>query len=477
MPHCISCALTRLILGRTDVIGRRAVACSLAGATARVAAFVAQSRSASLPDDVKDAAGRAFTNWMGCALGAVDDGSARQVAQVSLSLSGRSDSSIVGRAESLDPANAALVNGVAANALDYDDMHAPTLIHPTGPVVAAALALGESRKTSGRVLLSALVTGVEVECRLGLALYPAHYDAGWHITATLGTLGAAAAACVVLGLDEARTRHALGIASTMSGGLRAMLSNSCKSLNIGKAASAGVSAALLAEAGLDSEPDALEAKFGFFHVFGEPRAGAALTPDSASRYAILDVSLKPYPCGIVIHPLIDACLALAKPGELRAEHVRAISASVHPRAVELADRQHPESALAGRYSLQHAAALAFTRGSAGLADFDAAKMDDSELRAWRERIALTGDAALAPAQARVVVELTSGARLTQTIDYPSGSPQRPLTEEQLERKFMELAARAIKKSAAKRLYEKCRKVDQLEDANALRRHWTAGTLF
>jgi 2-methylcitrate dehydratase PrpD len=413
---------------------------------------------------------------MACALGAVGDLSTRQVAQVSISLSGRSDSSIVGRAESLDPANAALVNGVAANALDYDDMHTPTLIHPTGPVVAAALALAESRRTSGRVLASALVTGVEVECRLGLALYPAHYDAGWHISATLGSLGAAAAGCVVLGLDESCTRHALGIASTMSGGLRAMLSNSCKSLNIGKAASTGVTSALLAEAHFDSASDVLEAKFGFFDVYGQPSHTAALTPTDDSAYLVSELSLKPYPCGVVIHPLIDACVALAQPRELHAESVHRITASVHPRAVELADRQHPDSALGGRYSLQHAAALAFTHGAAGLAEFDEANVDDPELRAWRERITLAADPALSPAQARVVVELTSGARLEQATDYPSGSPQRPLTEEQLERKFMTLAVRAMEQGAAKRLYEQCRNVDQLADVNALRRHWAAGAL-
>lgn len=441
-----------------------------AGATARCAAFIANS-SDSVPDSVRHAAARAFANWVGCALGAVDDASVRQVTHVSLQLAGRSDASIVGHAESLDAVNAALVNGVAANALDYDDMHAATLIHPTGPVAAAAFALCESRKRSGRVLLSAIVTGVEVECGLGLALFPAHYDAGWHITATLGTLGAAAAACVVLGLDEARTRHALGIASTMAGGLRAMLSNACKSLNIGKAASAGVSAALLAEAGLDSEPRALEAKFGFFHVFGQPQGDAMLVNEAGSRHAMLDVSLKPYPCGIVIHPLIDACAALAKPGELGVQHVRTVTASVHPRAVELADRRHPDNALAGRYSLQHAAALAFTRGSAGLAEFDGAQVDDPALRAWRDRIEVKADSTLSPGQARVAVELTSGARLTHAIEYPSGSPQRPLTEEQLERKFMALAARAMEKGAAQRLYEQCRNVDRLEDVNELRRHW------
>ncbi|MGZ8229800.1 MAG: MmgE/PrpD family protein [Burkholderiales bacterium] len=438
-----------------------------------MAAFIAASRTASLPQPVSDAARRAFVNWMGCALGAVDDASVRQVKQVALQLSARAESSIVGHEETLDPVNAALVNGVAANALDYDDMHAPTLIHPTGPVVAAALALGEARSCSGAVLVAAIVAGIEVECRIGLALFPAHYDAGWHITATLGTLGAAAAACVAIGLDEPRTRHALGIASTQAGGLRAMLTNACKSLNIGKAAAAGVTSALLAEAGFESDPSALESKFGFFHAFGQPRDGAAFTRDPDSRYLVLDASLKPYPCGIVIHPTIDACVALATEHELRAERVRRVHITVQPRAKELADRQRPATAIEGRYSLQHAAALAFTRRSAGLADFDGAPVDDPQLTAWRDRMALATDPAMRPSEARVVVELVDGRSVVHSVTQPSGSPERPLTDAQLQRKFMELATRAVEHGAAERLYTHCRNVDQLDDVNALRRHWTA----
>jgi 2-methylcitrate dehydratase PrpD len=413
---------------------------------------------------------------MGCALGAVDDPAVRQVLGVATAISGRSDSSVIARPESLDAVNAALVNGVAANALDYDDMHASTLIHPTGPVVAAALAVAESRRASGEVLLRAIVAGIEVELRLGLALYPAHYDAGWHITATLGTFGAAAAACVVLGLDAQRTRHALGIASTLAGGLRAMLTSSCKSLNIGKAAAGGVTAALLAEANLDSEPDALEAKFGFFHAFGEPRDSSVLARDPAARWLVEEVSLKPYPCGIVIHPLIDACIALARPGERFARDVRGVSAFVHPRAIELANRRHPANALEGRYSLQHAAALAFERGSAGLTDFNDARVNDPELAAWREIIEITPDRETRVGEARIALELKAGQRLEHAVRHPSGSPERPLNGSQLERKFMELALRALDRGAAERLYRDCLGIDRLGDANALRRHWSAAAL-
>jgi len=451
-------------------------AASSRGATSRLAAFIANCRGALRPAAVDHAARRAFANWTGCALGAVHDDSVRKVRQVAMSLnSGGGQASIVGRAEMLDAVNAALVNGVAANALDYDDMHAPTLIHPTGPVVAAALALGETRGVSGPVLLSAMVAGIEIECRLGLALFPEHYDAGWHITSTLGTLGAAAAACVIIGLDAAHTQNALGIAATQAGGLRAMLTNPCKSFNIGRSASAGVMAALLAQAHLDSEPDVLEAKFGLFHVFGEPRNVEALTRDLGTQYVIADVSLKPYPCGIVIHPLIDACLELVRAHGrvLCARDIQRISAAVHPRAIELAGRQHPDSAIAGRYSLQHAAALALSRGSAGLGEFDGAAVDDPALAALRGIMDVAGDPSMHPGQARVALALFDGTRLEHAIDHPSGSPERPLTDAQLQQKFMALAKRAVDERSAEKLYELCIGLHRLENVNALRQQWTA----
>lgn len=436
--------------------------------------FIAQSRGAALPAHVERAANRAFTNWMACALGGARDSITETTLRVAVGLSGRDDASAIGRSEKLDVVNAALVNAVAANALDYDDMHAPTLIHPTVPVVASALALGEHRGISGRVLLNAITAGIEVECRLGLVLFPAHYDAGWHITATLGTLGACAAACVVIGLDRERTQHALGIAATQAGGLRAMLSNSCKSFNIGKAASSGVLAALLAEAGLDSEREVLEARHGLFDVFGKPHDAEQLTRDLGKRYLLPDVSLKPYPCGVVVHPLIDACIAVAS-ARTGTSNIRRVSARVHPRAVELADRRHPANALEGRYSLQHAAALALTQRAAGLSTFENADVNDRELARLRERITLESDPRLNASQARVQVEVADGERLDAAVDQPSGSPERPLSDAQLRSKFMDLATRTLDVRAGEGLYTLCSDVANVGDVREIVRHARAET--
>ena len=438
--------------------------------SAALAAFISTARHRALPSAVTVATQRAFANWMACALGATADHDVAAALQVASALSGAAQASVIGRSGRLDVVNAALVNGIAANALDYDDMHVPTLIHPTGAVVAAALALGESRRVSGTVLLAAVATGIEVECRLGLALFPQHYDSGWHSTATLGTLGAAAAGAVVLGLDAKRTAHALGMAATQAGGLRAMLSNPCKSFNIGKAASAGVLSVLFAETGFDSEPRALEAKFGLFDVFGWPAEPAAIVRELGTRYLTDEVSLKPYPCGVVIHPVIDACLELAQAHDLAPGQLRKITITVHPRTIELAGRQHPASAITGRFSFFHAAALAFVKREAGLAVFEAADVNDPALAALRGRMTGVADPALQPRQARVRIELEDGRTLEQAIDHPSGSPARPLTDAQLQAKFLELAARAAP-ARGRELFEACLHLERLQDVADLRHHW------
>ena len=449
---------------------RKAARASPVSVTRGCADFIAAAPRSELSASDQHATCRAFANWVGCALGAANAESLEPVLAVARALSGREQSSVAGRRERLDVVNAALVNGVRANALDYDDMHVPTLIHPSGAVVAAALAIAEDRHATGKLLLRAVATGIEIECRLGVALFPAHYNAGWHITATLGTLGAAAAVSVVLGLDARRAAFALGIAATQASGLKAMLLNPCKSFNIGHAASAGVLAALLAEAGLESAADVFEDKCGFFAVFGQAADAAAVTAELGTRYLVSEISLKPYPCGVVIHPLIDACLALAE-RSLRREQVRAISIRVHPRALELAGVKHPATAINGRFSLYHAAAIALTRHAAGMAAFDAADVHDAELTAWRDLMEVEADQTLSASQARVRIELVDGSHVEHAVDDVSGSPQRPLSDGQLRAKFVELACRVLDERAASALFQECMQLDRVADVAQLCRHW------
>src|SRR3546814_21482 len=209
---------------------------------------------------------RTFVNWVGCAIdGPTHDTTDRALAAVE-TFSGPRKATVLGRPEKLDALNAALLNGRTSHVRDYDDTHLKTIIHPAGPVASALLALAEIRPLSGRDLLTALIVGIEVECRIGNAVYPDHYDRGWHITGTAGVFGAAAAVGRAIGLDAQKMGWALGLAATQSAGLREMFGTMTKSFHPGRAAQNGAMAAFLAEAGYDSSEQALEAPRGLAPV-------------------------------------------------------------------------------------------------------------------------------------------------------------------------------------------------------------------
>ena len=272
---------------------------------------------------------------------------------------------MLGRGERIDILNAALLNGISSHVFDFDDTHLKTIIHPAGPVASAILALSEYRPVSGTDFLNAFILGVEVECRIGNAVYPAHYDVGWHITGTAGVFGAAAAAGNLLGLDEQKMIWALGIAGTQSSGFREMFGTMCKSFHPGRAAQNGLSAALLADRGFTSSDRVLEAPRGFAHVMSTKRDFDEITGGLGEGYEIALNTYKPFACGIVIHPSIDGCIQLRNEHRLKAHDVASIELDVHPLVLELTGKKTPRTGLEGKFSVYHSAAVAIIHGAAG----------------------------------------------------------------------------------------------------------------
>ena len=200
-------------------------------ATAALAHFALDCQYDKLPARTVKEAHRTFLNWLGCSIGASRHPSTEIALRTVSARAGLGEAAVLGRRERLDLVNAAWLNGISSHTFDFDDTHLKTIIHPAGPVASAALALAETRHTRGEDFINALVLGIEVECRIGNAVYPDHYDAGWHITGTAGVFGAAAACGRLLGLDEKSMRYALGIAATQSSGLREMFGSMCKALD------------------------------------------------------------------------------------------------------------------------------------------------------------------------------------------------------------------------------------------------------
>lgn len=431
--------------------------------TGRVADFIVGGAPANAPEGTDRHVVRAFINWLGCTIGGSRDESVSRLLAVMDCVAGAGQATVCGRNRKLDMAHAALANGFASNALDFDDMHVPTLIHPTGPVVAAALSVAEAQRDTGRALLDAILIGIEVELHIGRCLFPDHYDRGWHITATAGVLGAAAAASALMGLDRERVALALAMAATQAGGLRAMLPNEGKNLNVGLAAHGGVLAALLAKQGLGSAPAIFDEPFGYFSVF-EPRADfRELLRELGHRFLVSEISLKPYPCGVVIHPVIDACISISRRSGFDCGAIRSVDIHVHPRTAVLAEKPDPGSLITSRFSLHHAAALALTFGAADFDTFERSDVADPGLTALRKRFVIQRSDEMTATQAKVIVNLVDGSVLEEHVTKAVGGPENPLSDNQLKRKFTQLCGRVMDGAAAESLFAQCLALHEVVD--------------
>src|SRR5881397_4025482 len=272
--------------------------------TKKLAHYIVSAQSADLSAPVRKEAARTLLNWVGCTVG----GSRHETVGVAVSalapFSGPAQASILGRHERFDIMNAALINGISSHVLDYDDTHARNIIHPAGPVISAILALSEHRPVAGSDFVNALVAGIDVECRIGNAVYPQNYDTGWHITGTAGVFGAAAAAGKLLGLSEQQMLWALGLAAAQPVGLQEMFGTMTKSFHPGRAAQNGLTAALLASRNFTSSEQSLEAKYGWTNVVSTAHNYDDITKNLGESFEISKNTYKPFACGVVMHPTI-----------------------------------------------------------------------------------------------------------------------------------------------------------------------------
>ncbi len=407
--------------------------------TNELAQFVAGSQWEAIPSEVRYEGVRGLLNFVGCALGGAQDEAMDIAVKVLTPFFGPSQGIVIGRRERPDALNAAFLNAVSANVLEYDDTHLGTVMHPAAPVAPGLFALAELRQVSGRELLHAFIVGVETSCRVGLGVMPTHYRRGWHITATCGIFGAAAACARLIGLDALRTTWALGHAATQSASLVESLGSMAKSLGVGNAAKNGLAAALFAEGGFSGPERPIEGRYGFASVTSNSADLARITDGIGERWEVLNNACKPYPCGVVLFPVIDACL------ELRARHAPAPEAidrvvvRGHPLMRERTDRPNVENGRDARVSLQHSVAVAFLFGAAGLAQYEADCVTDAAVRALRTRVVFEEDPAAPVEAATVMLHLADGTELSKHIRHGRGTPGRPMSDAELDSKVRELA--------------------------------------
>jgi len=443
-------------------------------AISRFAEFVA---SVEVPAAGRAAARNAVQDTIGVALAGAGEPAARIVQHVAQADGGVGECSVLGTDLTAGPTWAALANGTAAHALDFDDMCWVSLAHPSAPLVAAGLAAGEAADASGRTLLDAYVVGFEVECALGLVMNPAHYEQGWHCTSTIGTIGAAAAAARVMRLDAEATGRALSIAASEACGLKENFGTMVKPLQGGLAARNGVLAALLARESFTASEHAIDGAQGFLVAMGSTgRDLSAAGEPLGRRWEIVEggITVKLYPSCAATHPTIDTLIDLRQEHDIDPATVEAVAVDVDPVTPTVLIHARPSTGLEGKFSLHYCAAAALAFGRVGIDTFEEQAMRTPEVVRLVPRVTMRADERLGRespplTEARVTVRLSGGRTLERFVRGARGYPARPAALAELDGKFTNCARRAVPVEAAAAALDYLRALDSAASVRGLAR--------
>lgn len=426
--------------------------------------------SASVPESALPLAQNAFLDTIGVALaGAVEPGS--RIVQKLAASEACGNCQIWGGALKSSVTWAALANGTAAHALDFDDMCFVSLAHPSAPLVVAAVAVGEAEGASGRALLEAYAIGFEIEALLGKAMNPRHYQQGWHCTSTLGTLGAAAAAARILRLDAPAAGHCLAIAASEASGLKENFGTMTKPLHAGLAARNGVLAALLAQHGFTASARAIDGPQGFLKAMMSEKGDLdSLIALLSKRWEILEtgITVKLYPSCAATHPALDTVLDLRGEHTLTPEQIESVEVQVDSVTPPLLIYDRPQTGLEGKFSMPFCVAAALANGRVDLETFETTQVQDRRIRDLLPRISMTVNPSLgkdAPALTQAIVQITlrDGRTLVRNANGARGYPDRPASREELDNKFLSCGSRALPKDQLSAALERLHQLETLSD--------------
>ena len=392
---------------------------------------------------------RGVLDWIGCALAGSGHRTVSTLLSVLQETSGRPQATVFGRKMKLGLLDAPLANGQMGHVLDYDDTHmGGVVLHTSSPVLAALLALAERTPVSGADFMLAYATGFEAGVRTGRTA-PGHHKGGWHLTGTLGTIAAGAASGKLLKLDTQRLTYTFGIAATQSAGMQQNRGTMCKSFHAGKAASNGVLAALLAERGFDSTQEIIEGKKGFCRIYSDVAEPEQLTAGLGQGWMIESNGHKPYACGVVLHPLIDAIVALRDREAIDPASVSEIGLRVHPLVLAITGVVEPSTGLQSKFSTLHSAAVALIDGTAGVAQYSDAKAIDPAVAALRRKVKAVADDTLRKDEAYAAIT-AAGKRHEVHIAHASGTADNPMSDAAIAAKFLANATPVIGRERAER---------------------------
>jgi len=442
-----------------------------AGATLRLADYTTRASWDDLGEPVVRHAMRSFVNVFGCAMGGSQH-RAIEIAEQSFCNQDPSGSSIViGRRRRTSAMHSALLNALSSSVYAFDDGHAEAIVHPSSPVWAALIGLSGSVQApiDGRQFLLAFSLGIEIVCRLSksISVAPAQAPVGWSQSGITGSIGAAAACSKLINLDMHETAAAMGIAASLASGLRVAHGTMAMHLLPAQAAMLGVEAALLAGGGFTGPTQALEGQYGFLSLHTDQSVADALTGDLGQHYELLANCLKAYPCGIVIHSVIDACLQLRQKYGFDPSNIAAIRITVSKTTAALANRQHPRTEFEAQVSIQHWAAASLLEGAAGIEQGMPNAIDDPTIGQLREKCQVIVDPAMSSSTAVVALEFKKGPVLEYRVDQYRGSLSKPLSDDDINRKYLEQSEPIIGAIAAQSALDHCWSLPATSDVKEL----------
>src|SRR5438094_6642342 len=443
-------------------------------AIARIAEFVVKTRLDDCPRDAIASVRRAALDSIGVMLAGSTEPIARIVREVARAEGGTPLCTVVGASLRTSPTWAALANGAAGHAHDFDDTSFALLGHPSVPLLAAALAAAEAETADGAAVTLAYLIGFEVDAALGSAINPDHYTRGWHATATIGTIGCAAAAARLLGLDLGQVRHALGLAASLASGLKENFGSMTKPYHAGHAARNGLLAAQLAREGMTASATALEGKQGYAAAFGGAHGLDQALESLGRTWHLLSsgIAVKPYPSCALTHSAIDALIDLRTEHRLSAGNVAGVQVGVNRVVPDVLAHSRPTTALERKFSMQYCAAAALAEGRVDFGSFTDGEVVNRETRALMERVAMVVDPGLPQgaeqhAWSRVTVRLRDGRTLSTAARGARGHPDAPLSDAALREKFRACASTVLSADEAAGLAEQLSHLEDIPDVRAL----------
>ena len=430
--------------------------------------FILNTNFKDIPKEAIGSANRSLVNIMGCMIGGSTHPVLKNIQDSLAEFSGLPNATVAGFNPKTDPLNSTLLNTIACSAYAFDDTHSEAIVHPSGPVASSLFSLTEQKIFTGEEFLAAFTVGVEVICRISLAIsvHPAEGSLSWMQSSVVGGIGSAAACSKLLGLNFKQTKSAIALASSQASGFRSMFGTMSIPLLPAHAAQTGIKAAILAKNGLDCSNVCLESTHGFLDVFSTKANLTSLIDGLGKNFEINKNTFKPYPCGIVIHPIIDAFLNIKKHPNFKLEKISSIKIYSNTSAFKLAANRAKDKFQA-RTSIYYWSAIALTQDSLCINSLDDKFFKDVNLIGLQDKIIVIPTDDIKSDAARVEILLNNGSTINSEILHCIGSHSHPMNNNEIGEKFLNLSTPILGVDISKRILDHCWNIQNLADVSKI----------